>query len=53
MSTEQARDAQRTMWTVGNYPAVAEASRKITLSQRSVLDDKSEAFADCTPTTSC
>jgi SAM-dependent methyltransferase len=24
MSTEQARDAQRTMWTVGNYPAVAE-----------------------------
>lgn len=24
MSTEQAREAQRTMWTVGNYPAVAE-----------------------------
>jgi SAM-dependent methyltransferase len=24
MSTDEARDAQRTMWTVGNYPAVAE-----------------------------
>lgn len=29
MSSEQVRDAQRTMWTVGNYPAVAERLQPI------------------------